>query len=373
MNNNKWPRHLYALDVSRGIAALSVVLWHWQHFAFNGNQLSHDFQRENQPLYDMLRLFYEKGGWGVHYFFTLSGFIFFWLYSESINKKIVKAWSFGVQRFSRLYPLHIMTLLIVAFLQLLYVSRENESFVYPFNDTYHFLLNLLFVSNWGFEGGDSFNGPVWSVSVEIFLYIIFFFSVLFIEVKELLCLFISVVAFGLYCSLHNPIFLGVALFFLGGAVFHLTFLISIKWQALKPIVYSIAIISWICVISNCYIFTFSGVFEQFGFLGKITLLGFSHYIIFPFTICSLALVEIDKGPFLKSFSWVGNITYSSYLLHFPLQLLFALFVSYGILSDNFYMDPLYLAAFFILLIPLSHVVFEKFEKPMQNLIRAKLR
>ena len=26
------PNRLYNLDVARGIASLSVVLWHWQHF-----------------------------------------------------------------------------------------------------------------------------------------------------------------------------------------------------------------------------------------------------------------------------------------------------------------------------------------------------
>ena len=52
MDNIKWPKHLYALDVSRGVAALSVVLWHWQHFAYKGNSLSQDFIRENQPLYE---------------------------------------------------------------------------------------------------------------------------------------------------------------------------------------------------------------------------------------------------------------------------------------------------------------------------------
>jgi len=61
MSNNEWPKQLYALDVSRGIAALAVVVWHWQHFAYKKGSLSQEFIRESQPLYDLLRLFYEKG------------------------------------------------------------------------------------------------------------------------------------------------------------------------------------------------------------------------------------------------------------------------------------------------------------------------
>ena len=164
MTNTEWPKHLYALDISRGIAALSVVLWHWQHFAYKGNSLPQEFIKENQPLYGLLRLFYEKGGMGVQYFFLLSGFVFFWLYSSSIKNKGTHAYEFGIHRFSRLYPLHFLTLIAVAVLQFFYISRENTSFVYPFNDTFHFLLNIGFASHWGFQSGWSFNAPVWSVT-----------------------------------------------------------------------------------------------------------------------------------------------------------------------------------------------------------------
>jgi peptidoglycan/LPS O-acetylase OafA/YrhL len=77
MNSNQWPKHLYALDISRGVAALGVVLWHWQHFAYKGNSISQKFTKENQPLYQILRLFYEKGSMGVPYFFSFLGLFFF--------------------------------------------------------------------------------------------------------------------------------------------------------------------------------------------------------------------------------------------------------------------------------------------------------
>ena len=94
------------------------------------------------PLYGMLRLFYEKGYIGVGYFFLLSGFIFFWLYQDSIKSKSTTFQEFWVARISRLYPLHLATLLIVAVLQFWYIAHEGNSFVYPYNDIYHFLLNL---------------------------------------------------------------------------------------------------------------------------------------------------------------------------------------------------------------------------------------
>ena len=56
MNEREWPSHLYALDFSRGVAALSVVLWHWQHFASISFDESFKFIKESQPLYGLLKI-----------------------------------------------------------------------------------------------------------------------------------------------------------------------------------------------------------------------------------------------------------------------------------------------------------------------------
>lgn len=372
MSNNVWPKRLYALDVSRGIAALAVVLWHWQHFAYKGNSLSQQFIRENQPLYDLLRLFYEKGGMGVQYFFLLSGFIFFWLYSASIKNKQTSAWEFGIHRFSRLYPLHFITLIAVAILQFLYISHENISFVYPFNDVYHFFLNLGFASKWGFENGWSFNAPIWSVSIEVLLYFVFFLVALLRQGGWLFCLSVSVLSFVLSSVISHSILGGLSMFFLGGLVFHLTILVSDKYKILITPIYFLTIFSWSCVIINYYAFDLSNIILGAGILGKIFLIGFPLYILFPLTVLSLALIEIDRGPLLKPVSWIGNITYSSYLLHFPLQLLFGIAVSFGILDFNFYLNPIYLVIYFMILIPMSYMTFIKFERPIQRVIRNKL-
>lgn len=372
MSNNEWPKHFHALDVSRGFAALAVVLWHWQHFAYKGNYLSQEFIKENQPLYDLLRLFYEKGSMGVQYFFLLSGFIFFWLYSASIKNNQISAWEFGIHRFSRLYPLHFITLIAVAFLQFIYTFRENTSFVYPFNDAFHFLLNVGFASKWGFESGWSFNAPVWSVSIEVLLYFIFFFVALCRQLGWLFCLSVSVIAFALSSVVSHALLGGLAMFFLGGLVFNLTKLISSKYKLLKTPAYFMCIFSWSCVIINYYMFDLNSRICEFGMLGKMFLIGFPLYILFPLSVLSLALFEIDRGTMLKPISWIGNITYSSYLIHFPLQLLFALAVSFGILKLDFYLNPTYLAIYFIVLIPMSYITFIKFERPMQKAIRKKL-
>ena len=366
MKNKRWPTHLFAIDISRSIAALAVVIWHWQHFAHKSLLI------EEQPLYNVLRLFYEKGSLGVSYFFILSGFIFFWLYKSDITDKKINAWNFSIQRFSRLYPLHLATLLIVAILQILYVSRESSPFIYANNDSYHFLLNLLFASNWVFEKGWSFNAPIWSVSIEILLYISFFLMCLVRLGGWFLCLTLSITAFILSYTIQHSLINGLAMFYLGGLVFHSTAYISKTSRIFKMPTYLIAIFSWTLVITHYYFLNLNNDFMGVFLSTEVFIDVYVKYILFPFTIASLALIEIDRGPILESFSWLGNITYSSYLLHFPLQLIFILAVSYGILNSDFYLNTTYLLIYFIILILLSYFTYVKFERPAQKFIRNQL-
>ena len=54
-----FPQRLYSLDVLRGLAALSVVFWHWQHFFYSGTAPG-VVEVEKQPLYSCSFSFYDK-------------------------------------------------------------------------------------------------------------------------------------------------------------------------------------------------------------------------------------------------------------------------------------------------------------------------
>ena len=310
---------------------------------------------------------------GVQYFFLLSGFIFFWLYRNFIEDRKITFANFWVQRFSRLYPLHIATLFIVALLQAFYISKNAVYFVYPFNDAYHFILNLLFASKWGFEKGWSFNAPIWSVSIEILLYFVFFAIAFARQGRLIFCLGVSLICTIVTQYPVSPdiyeILKGTTLFFLGGAVFHTTFTVSKGLKKTRVFIYIATIFFWTLTITNFYIFNISGyILNLFG--DNFLLSEFPTWFLFPFTVCSLALFEVENGAgFLRKISWVGDITYSSYLLHFPLQLLFGIAVSYGIVHAEFYLSPYFLMGFFLILIPFSYFTYIGFERPIQNVIR----
>jgi peptidoglycan/LPS O-acetylase OafA/YrhL len=76
VNAKKWPDRLYALDVSRGVAALSVVIWHWQHFAYQGGALTKGFEQNTMPLFSLLQLFYEMGSWSSIFLLAIRVCIF---------------------------------------------------------------------------------------------------------------------------------------------------------------------------------------------------------------------------------------------------------------------------------------------------------
>ena len=102
-------QRLYLLDIARGIAAISVAIFHYKLF-YAYNLSLKDLITTNQPFYNYIKFIYEHGWIAVQFFFLLSGFIFFKLYLNKIKNKNISFYNFLILRISRLYPLHFLTL-----------------------------------------------------------------------------------------------------------------------------------------------------------------------------------------------------------------------------------------------------------------------
>ena len=97
-----------------------------------------------------------------------------------------------------------------------------------------------------------------------------------------------------------------------------------------------------------------------------------NLVAFPLIIISLALAETSRGNFAKRAGFIGDISYSSYLIHFPLQLaVMCVVVKFGLDSSWFY-SPLSMLLFFLVLIPLSLASYHWFERPVQSFLRSRL-
>jgi len=359
------PSKLLGLELLRFFCALSVLLWHYQHFFYIENKPI-NFDKELQPLYLSFNLLYDYGFYAVQIFWCISGFIFFWHYKNVIANNIINSKRFFILRFSRLYPLHILTLTLVALLQFLYFSKNNLYFVYQNNDLKHFILQLFLASNWGFQTGDSFNGPIWSISVETMIYFFFFLTLRFLGGSALinigivaLCLMLKVA--HIPSSTLDTLINCLTLFYLGG-------LSAIAFQHFertkyKKIISNISIC--ITVLTPFLVYKFN-LYEMKNFSFKFLM------IYTPILIYSSALAINVNLHSQKIIEALGNMTYSSYLIHFPIQI--AIVILYGYLNKSIPYYSLYFFVTFILTtLVSSYLLYKYFEKPSQRYIRNKFK
>ena len=348
------PDKLLGLEALRFVAAFSVLIWHYQHFAYVAG-VPVDLVRERLPLYGLLQPFYEAGQYGVWVFWCVSGFIFFWKYRDTISGRSMPGWRFFVLRLSRLYPLHFVTLVIVAVLQSVYFRCHGYFFVYQDNDLRHFLLQIFMASKWGLESGDSFNGPIWSISVEVLVYVIFFLTMRFVTRSVLLNLVVILICL----NASGQIFSCLAFFYAGG-------LAAIGRRATASARFGAAIerAGWLAAVA---VPTATWIFwSQFPVMDWAFLLIYTPILLFALS------ARIALPPSIQTMlEAAGNMTYSSYLAHFPLQLLTVLgFAMFG--SRVPYYDTSFFLVVMASTLLISFLTYRYFEAPAQTWIRARL-
>jgi len=361
------PERLYSLDVLRGVASLAVVFWHWQHFFYDGTQ-SLAMVRADLPLYALLSPLYNQGWLGVDFFFCLSGFIFYWLYSRAVAERAISARDFFWLRFSRLYPLHFATLVAVAVGQLISVRMTGGPIAYGNNDAYHFVLNLLFAPAWGLERGPSFNGPAWSVSVEVALYALFFALCRTLPVRAPVLLATAAAGLLVLEPFYLPFGRGISAFFVGGA----TYLAYRRIVAARRVDSAAHGLPWLAgglwlLIPLVLSFLGSG-----SYLAIRVQLAYVALLVFPATILAFALVETRRGRLLRGAAFLGDAAYSTYLLHFPLQMLVLGAVGALGLERGLFYSPWALAGFIAALLAVSFASHRLLEMPAQRALRRRV-
>lgn len=320
-------RRLHYVDLLRGLAAMVVLICHYRWFfaRFPG-----DWRTDVAlPGYRVLWPIYDHGELAVPLFWVLSGFVFAMAYGR--YGKGLSVLEFWWRRFSRLYPLHFATLLLVAALQAASWRTTGQWQVYGNNDVPHFIQHLFLASNW-FTMESSFNGPIWSVSIEEVIYFVFL-----LYLKKLgLSLWSLALAFAFFILerlTFNPVALCGALFFTGVSIAILP----------KPPVRVVLL----------------------GFVGlaALTLFVPSHaLLIYAGTplILWLFIGFDDSFRLPVQLRWIGAITYSVYLLHMPV--LIALRMTVGAVP---------LPLFAVLVISVAVPTFYLFEMPAQRWIRSR--
>ena len=351
---------LIGLEVLRFLAAVGVLVWHYQHFMFVGHEGT-PWDPARLPFRWLFAPFYTYGYEGVELFWCISGFIFAWKYADRIGRAGLSFGRFVWLRFSRLYPLHLATLLIAAALQAVYFARYGDTFVYVFNDVRHFVLSLFFANWWGFQLGESFNGPSWSVSAEVLIYIVFFW-ISRLAGSGWKVDMVAMASFGIVASAVRAVF-GIKLaftgagtfFFLGALILHLY-----RWiETLTPRQRNlVAVVCGVCVV----------VASGLVYRRTLAIAG-GGLAIFPMSVLLVQLAIRPRGARVRMWlTDLGNLTYASYMLHFPMQLVAMLIVGPALIRSWIY-DGWFMLAYLGAVLLAAAGVFRWVERPAQDWLR----
>lgn len=123
---------------------------------------------------------FKEGFVGVSFFFVLSGFIIAYNYQEKLLAKTTTKRTFWVARIARIYPLHLLTLLIAASIGGYVQYSDTADWLKHFIAS-TFLLQPFFPSADYFF---SFNSPSWSLGCEQLFYFCFPLIIPFLNSKR---------------------------------------------------------------------------------------------------------------------------------------------------------------------------------------------
>lgn len=347
--------YIKQLTFLRFLAALLVVIFHFgkNTWPFNTNIIS--------PIIN-------EGSIAVSFFFFLSGVVlaFNYLGKSAFNKK-----EFFVKRFARIYPLYLL-----AFISTLILGIAFKN---AFPKGLSILLQLFSLHSWFPDVCLEINFPSWSISVEIFFYLMFPLILKIINRLGNLKSTILIITVWLLSILQHYFFLENLYIPNNSKIDHFiqffplwhfnTFLIGIlcakyilkqkestSQYFLKPfILLSIGIIAFFILLGTDNIikpYTHNGLMAPVFFL----------------IIAGLAIDKSSFSTFLgnKFFILLGNASYAIYLLQWPVYILLCAIIGQEKLEGlNFYLYLTFLIIFCI-------VIYLFFEKKIKKMIVDKL-
>lgn len=343
-------KNFVGIELLRFFSSLSILIYHW------GTSFQIMGMKENFHFNNFLQLIYKNGHYAVFVFFVISGVVFSKVYLTSKNKE--NLFNFSVKRFARLYPLHLLTLFLILFIQLFFYKIFGHFELYKDNNLFNFILNFFLILGWKLDLGRSFNSPVWTVGQELVIYYLFFMFINSIKKNSFKTVFIVYLFFLLldrskfsnYLFEHSSIYLNnfvelVRYFFSGILIFYLNLNVKNNKTIALIIIFSL-IVSFVGSF-KVHIFSF-GIVLFFVFLDRI----------------------ITYSKLKNTFIFLGNLTYSIYLLHTFTFLLFLFLLKFFDKIHLFY-SQLTFVFYIVFTLALSMLSFNFFENKFNKIIRLK--
>ena len=273
--------------------------------------------------------FFKYGFIGVDIFFVISGFLMATIYKDSNFKE------YFIRRFNRLIPPYYLTILITVIISFFILEyRELKETIYQ---TWY---ALSFISNFGYWLDNTYFNKdnfkpllhMWSLAIEFqFYFIVPFIALLIRKYKYMIIIifFISLIMCFMTTEVSSKtsffiIFFRIWEFFLGYIIANYAFfknlrlINNLKKNILSLFLFLILItapflainFSLINVLSSSFIEGHPGIFSLF--ICVITAL-----------VISLGIpIAIQNSKIGGILSYIGKYSYSIYLLHYPIIILF---------------------------------------------------
>ncbi len=353
-------KHIAGLDGLRGLAALMIATYHLYLLASSGLPFM------GTRLMDFA---YQYGWLAVEFFFFTSGFLFYHGARQKKAKEAVEPdlRTFVQGKLTRLYPAYFVALLVCAGLTVLSWAWKL-AIPNALNNAVTFAMNLTFIQYIGLLGPNySFNIPTWYLSVLWLCYLVgrLVYRRRYPVWKEaalsfgcVILGFIFIRTFDLWPILYLPLInldvgRGVLGFFSGGLFCLLLYEEEKRPSRGRTVV--------LCAVSLCLLAGFvsmvclSDLIRTQDFSGDAR--RFFPTVLFPCVFYLLVhLKRLAAVLDLKPFRFLGRISYSIYLWHYPTIVLLYLLNRHFRLNlpfDNGWFLPIYYV-YLILVGALSH-------------------
>lgn len=341
---------LAGLTGLRGIAAMTVFIAHGRFY-------------ELVPSLHPFLVFFEWHSLAVDLFFILSGFVLIHVYADKFASGSRGLWKpYYAARFARIVPLYLATLLACIGI---FAAGSLVVGRWPTNLTWQVVTtNLLLLQGWPGLFQMSINIPSWSLSVEVFCYLVSMPVALLLHRRlhrawSLPIILILLVSWRLNLTSADSGWIGLlrgVTGFLAGALLHQFYLFASVGTTIAM------------TIGSSVLFL---ILQSLAAWAGLT--SFLPVFTFPFLIVGLAssarsvVHDFCKSPLVL---WLGDLSYSLYLWQGPIFL-----ATHHVLRPHLMPMPIYVRAAWIVFefafaLWFSHLSYHRLELPMRRWLRS---
>lgn len=308
----------------------------------------------------------DLGYIAVDFFFVLSGFVIAMTHQEQLalypNRH--NLYSFYIKRIARIYPLHLAVMLLYLVLPAAYFYTGRELPSGGRYDVTNYFMSLMLINNWGFSQTLSWNVPSWSISAEFASYLAFPFIATYLNrVRKR---YFPPIVIGLCCGAILVIFSQKGATNIGEFIPLLGMWRCLFEFMLGTVIYSLYRDGLLNPLAKKNLLISMGILLFIGVL--LELPNYSWIPLFmvlfvSYFICLESDADVKVSRWLL---WLGNISYSVYLIHYLTKDIMKLFLQ----TEQAPWD--WLLLYFVIVLGGSHFLYHYLELPAKRWLTTKL-